>query len=101
MKFNSAFQRFKSIAIIEGISYLILLGFAMPMKYMADQPLFVKYFGWLHGLLFVLFGVFLLEVWIKEKWSFGKACIAFISSLVPFGTFWFDKRYLQAGNSGS
>ena len=98
MKFNSAFHRFKSIAIIEGISYLVLLGFAMPMKYIAHQPLFVKYFGWLHGLLFVLFGIFLLEVWIKEKWSFGRALIAFIASLIPFGTFWFDKKYMREVN---
>ncbi|RZM12434.1 MAG: DUF3817 domain-containing protein, partial [Pedobacter sp.] len=47
-------RRFMLIALVEGISYLLLLCIAMPLKYYADMPGFVKYLGWAHGVLFVL-----------------------------------------------
>lgn len=85
-------HRFRVTAIIEGISYLLLLFIAMPLKYFAGFPLAVKYLGWVHGILFVLFGIFLIQVWQKYRWSFWKATAAFIASLLPFGTFIFDKQ---------
>ena len=88
---KSALQQFRTIALTEGISFLILLFIAMPLKYFADWPYAVKYIGWLHGVLFVLYLFFLLKVWIKNKWSFVKVLVAFIASLIPFGTFIFDK----------
>ena len=55
--FSSTLGRFRLVAIMEGVSFLVLLGIAMPLKYFADMPLAVKYIGWLHGLLFVLYMV--------------------------------------------
>lgn len=83
---------FMKIAFLEGISYLLLLLIAMPLKYMANIPEGVKYIGWAHGVLFVLFCIYLLKVWIGFKWSFGKAFLAFVASLLPFGTFVLDAR---------
>ncbi len=83
---------FMKIAFFEGISYLLLLAVAMPLKYLADIPEGVKYIGWAHGVLFVLFCLYLLKVWIGLKWSFGKAFLAFVASLLPFGTFILDAR---------
>lgn len=83
---------FVKIAFLEGISYLLLLLIAMPLKYFANIPEGVKYIGWLHGILFVLFCIYLLKVWIGLKWSFGKVLGAFIASLLPFGTFLLDAR---------
>lgn len=80
------------IAFLEGISYLLLLLVAMPLKYLADIPEGVKYIGWAHGVLFVLFCIYLLKVWIGLKWNFGKAFLAFVASLLPFGTFVLDAR---------
>ncbi len=80
------------IAFLEGISYLVLLLIAMPLKYFANIPDAVKYVGWVHGVLFVLFCIYLLKVWIGFKWSFGKVVIAFIASLLPFGTFVLDAK---------
>ncbi len=92
MQSAKTLQRFRIIAIIEGISYLVLLFIAMPLKYFADYPYMVTYLGWLHGVLFVIFGVLLIQAWGTYRWSFMKACIAFISSLIPFGTFIFDRE---------
>ena len=83
---------FRHIGVMEGVSYLILLLIAMPLKYLAGIPWAVKSMGWAHGVLCVSFGFFLIRVWIKYKWSFGKTTMAFVASLLPFGTFVLDKR---------
>lgn len=85
-------KRFLLVAFLEGISYLLLLLVAMPLKYFANIPEGVKYIGLAHGVLFVLFCFFLLKIWIGLKWSFGKAFVSFIASLLPFGTFVLDTR---------
>ena len=89
---GTSMDTFRQIGIMEGISYLVLLLIAMPLKYFADVPAAVKYVGWAHGVLFVSFGLMLLKVWVKYKWSFKKTTLAFIASLLPFGTFVLDKR---------
>lgn len=88
-------ERFRLVAWLEGISYLLLLFIAMPLKYLADMPLMVKYTGWAHGLLFVLYLIFLLEVAFRYKWSFKKLFLGGLASLLPFGPFVFDKKLLN------
>ena len=89
---SSPIGRLRLAGILEGISYLVLLGIAMPLKYAAHKPDAVKYTGWVHGLLFVLFMIALANVWTVKKWAFGKVVIAFIASLLPFGTFVLEKK---------
>jgi len=67
----------------------------MPLKYLDDIPMAVKVAGSIHGFLFVSFMVALANVWKTEKWSFKKLTIAFMLSLVPFGTFYLDKQIRQ------
>jgi integral membrane protein len=83
---------FRKIALLEGISYILLLFIAMPLKYWANMPLAVKYTGWAHGLLFVLYAVCLIMAWQEKKWSFGKATLIFLASLLPFAPFVVDRR---------
>ena len=90
--FKSTLGRFRLAGVLEGISYLVLLGIAMPLKYLADKPDAVKYFGWTHGVLFVTFCLLLVKVWIQYKWSFMKTTVAIIASLLPFGTFILDRK---------
>lgn len=82
---------FLLIGKIEGYSYLVLLGLAMPLKYIFNQPEYVRMFGTVHGVLFVMFMVILGLMFFKVKMSFKNAVIAFLLSLIPFGTF-FLKR---------
>ena len=96
---NTAIGRLRLIGISEGVSYLLLLGIAMPLKYFAGLPLAVKYTGWVHGLLFVLYVAALVHVWFSLKWSFKKVAIAFIASLLPFGTFVLDKGWQEEEES--
>ena len=85
-------KKFRLIAFIEGISFLVLLFIAMPIKYIMGEPIVVKYVGMAHGGLFLLF-LFLLFVTARElKWNFGFISMAFIASLIPFGTFYLEKK---------
>ena len=85
-------KKFRLIAFIEGISFLVLLFIAMPIKYLLGEPLVVKFVGMAHGGLFILF-LYLLFVAAKEyKWNISFISMAFISSLVPFGTFYLEKK---------
>jgi integral membrane protein len=82
---------FLLIGKIEGYSYLILLGIAMPLKYMFHIPQYVRPVGSLHGVLFITFMMLLALMFFKVKLSFKNSVLAFLLSLVPFGTF-FLKR---------
>lgn len=64
----------------------------MPLKYFAGIPEAVKYTGWAHGLLFVLYAVLLIQVWQNYNWKFGKAALVFIASLLPFAPFYVDRK---------
>jgi len=91
---------FRKIAFWEGISYLLLLGVAMPLKYYAGMPKAVSVVGMAHGILFLLYLLFLYLVWHDRDWKLSRVSIAFIASLLPFGTMVFDKsikREIEAG----
>ena len=84
--------RLRFVGIVEGISYLVLLGVAMPLKYLAGMPLAVRWVGWAHGLLFVLFCLALLGAMRAHRWSLARAAWVFVAALVPFGTCAIDGR---------
>ncbi|MNK06723.1 hypothetical protein D3C87_246220 [compost metagenome] len=83
---------FRKVAIAEGVSYILLIFIAMPLKYWAEMPLAVKYTGWAHGLLFVLYIMFLIMAWLEYKWSFKKSALIGVASLLPFAPFLVDKK---------
>lgn len=89
-------MRFRTIAFFEGSSYLLLL-VTMVLKYKFEMPYPNLVVGSLHGLLFVVYMVSLLEVWFRSKWRISEVFIAFVLSLIPFGTFfgeavWWHKK---------
>src|SRR6187399_1066768 len=86
---------FRKVAVAEGISYILLVFIAMPLKYMLDMPLAVKYTGWAHGLLFVLYIGALLHAAFAYRWSIVKIALGFIASVLPFGTFVFDAKVVK------
>ena len=92
---KSALGRLRIVAFLEGISYLVLLGIAMPLKYIAGIKLAVSIVGMAHGVLFVLFVILLIQVATERSWTFKKSLLAFISSIVPFGTFYADAKWFR------
>lgn len=87
--------RFRIIAFIEGVSFVVLLFIAMPLKYMMGMPEAVRITGMAHGLLFVLFMFLLLQSSIEYGWRIKKIALLFLLSIVPFGTFWAEKKILS------
>lgn len=83
---------YRKTAVIEGISYLILLCIAMPLKYFFNFPEAVKYFGWIHGVLFLVFLVFLVLAFIKYRWSWMRLAFYLIASVLPIVPFILDKK---------
>ena len=86
---------FKYLAIIEGISALLLFFFAMPMKYIFDKPIYVKHIGMAHGILFTAYIILATVLKFSEKWHFPKYLEICLSSIPPFGTFYIEKKYLK------
>ncbi len=82
---------FLKIGFAEGVSFLILLFIAMPLKYVFGMPMPVRVFGMIHGVLFVGFVVALVKATLEYNWSFKKALIGFLLSFLPFGTFYLDR----------
>lgn len=87
--------RFRIIGFMEGISYLILLFIAVPLKYMWGQPAAVRAFGSVHGFLFVLYILYVFLCKIKYRWSVMKMFILLAISVIPFGNFYADRKFLQ------
>ena len=86
---------FKFVALFEGLSLLLLLLFAMPMKYMAGEPIFVKTIGMAHGLLFVGYIILAVMMKFEQSWSWRKLTEVCAASVVPFGTFYIDRKYFR------
>lgn len=82
--------QFRIIAVAEGISFLVLLGIAMPLKYIAGNPEPVKFAGWAHGILFVLYLIAVFRAAQYGHWSAKGVVGALFASLLPFGPFVFD-----------
>ena len=93
---NKALTRFRSTAFAEGVSYLVLLFIAMPLKYGLDWPLAVRVVGSIHGALFVAYVLLALFAALEQKWTSRFCIVVFVASLIPFGTFWLDKKLQTA-----
>jgi integral membrane protein len=87
---KTALGRLRIVAFMEGCSFL-LLGFTMILKYKFSMPAPNYVVGLAHGILFVLYIFLLLQVSFLHRWSIFKIFMAFLASLIPFGTFYADK----------
>jgi integral membrane protein len=86
---------FKIVATLEGISLLLLLFVAMPLKYIFDLPEFVRVIGMAHGLLFIGYIILATMLKTEESWNNKKFFEVCIASIIPFGTFYIEKKYLK------
>ncbi len=82
----------RHIALVEAVSFLLLLFVAMPLKYFAGMPMAVRIVGLVHGLLFLVFCFALFRVMTRAKWPIGRGALIFIAALLPFGPFVVDRR---------
>lgn len=86
---------FRVVALLEGVSYILLLFIATPIKYIVGDPQYVKMLGMPHGLLFI--GYIVLAFMLKNElnWSKKTFRLVLLAAIIPFGTFYIDRKYLK------
>ncbi|WP_425237835.1 DUF3817 domain-containing protein [Ulvibacterium sp.] len=86
---------FRITAVLEGISYLMLFAISMPLKYWADIREPNIYIGYAHGALFIAYLLLAIVFWMEKKWTIKRLFVLIMASLLPFGTFYMDQKYLK------
>jgi integral membrane protein len=87
----------------EGVSFLVLLGVAMPLKYFADAPQAVRIVGMAHGVLFILYMLAAIQAALEHDWTWKRAGLVLVASVLPAGPFVVDAKILreEAARSGT
>ncbi|WOD43304.1 DUF3817 domain-containing protein [Hwangdonia lutea] len=87
---------FRVIALLEGVSYILLLFIATPIKYLAHDPQYVKLLGMPHGILFIAYIALAFVFKNDFSWNNKQFAVVLLASIIPFGTFYVDRNYLKA-----
>ncbi len=90
---------FRIIALLEGLSYIALLFIAVPIKYLNNDPQYVKLLGMPHGVLFVAYIILAIYMASKMNWNRKTLFIILLASVIPFGTFYVEYKYLKSSQS--
>ena len=88
-------KTFRLVALLEGVSYILLLFIAVPIKYWGGDEQWVKILGMPHGILFVSYVIFAFLIKENENWGMKDLGIVLLASILPFGTFYVDWKYLK------
>lgn len=86
---------FRIVSFLEGVSYLLLLFIATPVKYFGGDESYVKMLGMPHGILFMVYIILAFMLKSEEKWDAKTVRTILLASIIPFGTFYIDRKYLQ------
>ncbi|GGB25119.1 DUF3817 domain-containing protein [Puia dinghuensis] len=88
--------RLRLLGYLEGVSLLVLVFVAVPMKYVWRDPTLVKTLGPIHGMLFLLFVLGALRVGVEQGWKFRTTTWkVLVACMIPFGTFYIDRAVLR------
>ncbi len=92
---NTTIKRLRAIALLEGVSLLVILFITMPLKYLVGmhQPNYV--IGMMHGVLFILYVAIVVQAKFAFNWNLKTTFFALAASVIPFGTFWADKKIFR------
>ncbi len=86
---------FRIVAFLEGVSYILLLFIATPIKYLSGDPQYVKLLGMPHGILFILYIILAFMIKPELKWTNKQFGTVLLASIIPFGTFYIERKYLR------
>ncbi|MDQ2658262.1 MAG: DUF3817 domain-containing protein [Bacteroidota bacterium] len=95
MSLYNTLGRLRVTGIMEGLSFIILLAVAMPLKYLGGKPAMVSVVGMAHGILFVLYIALTIVAKFQYPWSWKRMFLLWGASVVPFGTFYADYKVLR------
>lgn len=88
---SSAIRVLRVFGLVEGLSFVVLLGIAMPLKYLAGMPRAVAVVGMAHGVLFVLYVAALIHAHITVGWSVRRSLGLFAAAVLPLGPLLVDR----------
>jgi integral membrane protein len=94
-KLNFTVKQFKMVAILEGVSFLGLLGIAMPLKYIFGLPATTQVLGMAHGILFIAYVLMVFLIRKQLDWNLKTTALALTAAVLPFGPFVVDRKLLQ------
>ena len=86
---------FRIVAFLEGVSYILLMSVGLYFKYQLADPSYVKLLGMPHGLLFISYLILAFLIKDDEQWKNKDFGIILLASILPFGTFYIDRKYLK------
>ena len=86
---------FRIVAFLEGVSYILLMTIGLYFKYQLNDESYVKLLGMTHGLLFVLYIIIAYLLREDENWDTKDFRIVLLASVIPFGTFYIDRKYFK------
>ncbi|MCC8409401.1 DUF3817 domain-containing protein [Mucilaginibacter sp. UR6-1] len=93
---NTNIGRLRLLALLEGLSLIVLVFVAMPVKYIFNDASWVKAIGPVHGVLFLLFVVNTISAGIELRWKFSETTWkVLLACIIPFGTFYVDRKILS------
>jgi integral membrane protein len=89
---SALLKRLRLVGRLEAVSFLLLLGVAMPLKYLLDVPFATKVVGWGHGVLFMVYCVLVLQAAAEYRFKHTLTAGLVVAALLPFGPFFAEKR---------
>jgi integral membrane protein len=92
---KTALGRLRIIGWWEGVSFLVLLGIAMPLKYFAGWPQAVRIVGMAHGILFMLYVWAAIQAALEYNWNWKRTGLVLLASVLPAGPFIVDAKILR------
>lgn len=95
MKVSTTLGRLRLTGLLEGLSFIILLLIAMPLKYLGGKPEMVRIIGMAHGVLFLLYITLVAHAKLQYQWSWKRMMWLWVASVIPFGTFYVDYKVLR------
>ncbi len=100
---TSSIGRLRIMGILEGLSFLLLLFVAMPLKYAFGKPEMVSVVGMSHGILFLLYLLLAMLAMLDHGWGMKRLATVGFAAVFPFGPFIIEpslKREQQAAEGG-
>jgi integral membrane protein len=88
-------SRLRTLAYLEGISFLLLIGVTMPLKYLYAMPTPNLVIGMIHGILFIAYCTYVMIVKAEQQWNTSKTFWALLAAFLPFGTFVADVKLFR------
>lgn len=96
MSMFSFLNIFRITALLEGVSFILLLFIATPIKYISEEPQYVKMLGMPHGILFIAYIIMAFMLKSERNWNNKQLGEIVLAAIIPFGTFYIDKKYLKS-----